>query len=123
MKYASTLFFKVIFHPQLEHLPVPPHKQHVLPSVKAYGEAAGLVTELTKGVADVEAGLAAMHGAANEEAKATVANNLRLETMEAVRAVCDKAEEVVPADLWTIATYQELLFLDSNQGGEAPIYD
>jgi len=98
-------------------------KQHVLPSVKAYGEAAGLVTELTKGVADVEAGLAAMHGAANEEAKATVANNLRLETMEAVRAVCDKAEEVVPADLWTIATYQELLFLDSNQGGEAPIYD
>merc|ERR1712100_551267 len=32
-------------------------KQHVLPSVKAYGEAAGVVTELTKGVADVEAGL------------------------------------------------------------------
>ena len=38
--------------------------------------------------------------------------------MEDVRAVCDKVEEDVPADLWTIGTYKELLFLDSNQGAE-----
>jgi hypothetical protein len=27
-------------------------------------------------------------------------------------------EAEIPADLWTLATYQELLFLDSNQAAE-----
>jgi glutamine synthetase len=39
---------------------------------------------------------------------------LRLETMIDIRAVCDAAEEVVPANLWTLATYKELLFLDQH---------
>ena len=34
------------------------------------------------------------------------------------RVACDKAEAVVPAELWTIGTYKELLFLDANQGAE-----
>ena len=90
-------------------------KQHIIPSAKA----AGLSTaDLTKGCESVAAGLAQIHGAATEEAKATAARTLRLETMEDVRAVCDKVEEDVPADLWTIGTYKELLFLDSNQGAE-----
>lgn len=40
---------------------------------------------------------------------------LRLEVMENTRKACDKAEATVPADLWTLGTYQELLFLDANQ--------
>ena len=56
-----------------------------------------------------------MHGAADEYSKATAARELRLETMEAARDVCDKAEGDVPEDLWTLATYKELLFLDSHQ--------
>ena len=59
-----------------------------------------------------------MHAGADEEARATAARELRLETMESARAACDKAEEDVPADLWTIATYKDLLFLDTNQGAE-----
>jgi len=31
-----------------------------------------------------------------------------------IRGYCDAAEEVVPADKWTLATYKELLFLDSH---------
>jgi glutamine synthetase len=34
--------------------------------------------------------------------------------MLGVREVCDAAEEVVPANLWSLATYKELLFLDSH---------
>ena len=64
-----------------------------------------------------------MHGAADEYSKATAARELRLETMEAARAACDKAEETVPAVLWTLATYQELLFLDSSQGGTEHLYE
>ena len=45
------------------------------------------------------------------------------QTRDDIVKACDKAEAVVPAELWTIGTYKELLFLDSNQGGEAPIYD
>lgn len=43
-----------------------------------------------------------------------MARVLRLETMIDVRAVCDAAEEVCPAKLWTLATYKDLLFLDSH---------
>ena len=37
---------------------------------------------------------------------------LRVETMIDVRKVTDDAEAVVPAHLWTLASYFELLFLD-----------
>jgi len=90
-------------------------KQHIIPSCNACNMP---TAELEAGVAKIKAGLAGIHGAADEYAKATVARELRLETMEDVRAVCDKVEEDVPADLWTLATYQELLFLDANQGAE-----
>eukprot|EP00961_Rhodomonas_salina_P050805 682327-Rhodomonas_salina.1 len=35
--------------------------------------------------------------------------------MEAVRAACDEAEALCPADVWMMATYRELLHLDVNQ--------
>jgi glutamine synthetase len=90
-------------------------KQHIIPSAKAAELATG---DLEKAVASVEAGLGAIHAGADEYAKATAARVLRLETMEEARAVCDKVEESVPAELWTIATYKDLLFLDANQGAE-----
>jgi len=90
-------------------------KQHVIPSCKAADIS---TAELEAGVAKVQAGVAAIHAADDEEAKATVARVLRLETMEDVRAVCDKVEEDVPEELWTIATYKDLLFLDATNSAE-----
>lgn len=99
--------------------------QHVLPSVRnaEIPEGDAFEGKLTAAVDELKAGLAAVHAGGDECAKATAARVLRLETMESARAVCDAAEEVVPADLWTLATYKELLFLDSHQGAEAPIYE
>ena len=62
--------------------------------------------------------MAAIHHEEDEKAKATLARTLRLETMVELRAHADAAEAVVPADLWTLATYKDLLFLDANQGAE-----
>jgi len=95
-------------------------KQHIIPSAKA---AEMSTAGLEKAVASVEGGLAKVHAGADEYAKATAARELRLETMEDARAVCDKVEAEVPADLWTIATYKELLFLDANQGAEISEYE
>jgi glutamine synthetase len=47
-------------------------------------------------------------------AQALQARVLRLETMEQVRGHVDAAESLVPAQLWTLATYKELLFLDQH---------
>ena len=59
--------------------------------------------------------------------KAQLARVLRLETMMDIRAVCDAAEELVPADMWSLATYKELLFLDSHTDpadiGEYPDFE
>jgi len=90
-------------------------KQNIIPSAKAAELATG---ELEAAVAAVSDGLAKVHAGADEYAKATAARELRLETMESARAVCDKVEAEVPADLWTLATYKDLLFLDANQGAE-----
>ena len=35
-----------------------------------------------------------------------------------IREICDDAEAVVPAHLWTIATYKELQFIDQHQMSE-----
>eukprot|EP00961_Rhodomonas_salina_P056688 761564-Rhodomonas_salina.1 len=72
--------------------------------------------------ADIEAALPALKEGLHEfehesddYAKATLGRVLRLETMEAVRAACDEAEGLCPADMWPLATYRELLHLDVNQ--------
>jgi len=85
-------------------------KQHVIPSVKASGK--GPQAELEKAVSSVEAGLKAIHAAEDSGEKAALARTLRLETMIDARRHCDEAEAVVPADKWTLATYNELLFMD-----------
>jgi len=85
--------------------------QHIIPSVKAAG--AGPLAELEAAADTLTGALAEIHGAGDTYEKAQLARVLRLETMDAVRRTCDLAEATVPADLWTLATYKELLFLDS----------
>ena len=86
--------------------------QHIIPSVKA--AEIGPLSELQAAVVTLKEALEALHHAPNAHEKAKLARVLRLETMIDVRAICDDAEEIVPADLWTLATYKELLFLDSH---------
>eukprot|EP00662_Eupelagonemidae_sp_cell21_P039634 gene39634-52925_t len=84
--------------------------QHVIPSVKRAG--VGPLRDIVQGVETLQAGLKQVHGADGVR-KAQVARALRLETMVKVREAVDAAEAVVPADLWTLATYKDLLFLDA----------
>jgi len=88
--------------------------QHVIPSDK--NAEAGKGDELRVQVRRLEAALAEVHAAAAPQEAARLARTLRLETMEEVRKVCDATEAAVPAGLWTLASYRELLFLDSHGG-------
>ena len=54
-----------------------------------------------------------IHAEENETKQAQMARSLRLETMIDVRKICDEFEAKVPASLWTLSTYDELLFLDT----------
>jgi glutamine synthetase len=60
-------------------------------------------------VGTLKKAVAEIHHADNEVTKAELSRVLRLETMLKVRETCDAAEAVCPADLWTLATYKELL--------------
>ena len=86
--------------------------QHIIPSVKAAN--VGPLSEIEAAVGTIKSALAEIHAADTSYAKAQLARVLRLETMIDIRAVVDAAEEVVPSNLWTLATYKELLFLDSH---------
>jgi glutamine synthetase len=91
-------------------------QQHVLPSIKAAGQCSAAVE---KELAAVKAGIQSVHDAESEYDKAKAARVLRLETMDSCRTACDTAEAIVPANLWTLATYQELLFLDATTDVDA----
>jgi len=86
--------------------------QHVIPSVTAAGK--GPLAELEAAVDTLKAALKEIHDTEDSYEKAKLARVLRLETMVELREVCDAAEEIVPDNLWTVATYKELLFLDSH---------
>lgn len=92
--------------------------QHVIPSVKKAG--IGPLDELQAAVETLKAAVAAIHAAESSYEKAKLARVLRLETMIDIRGVCDAAEEIVPAEDWSLATYKELLFMDTHQ--DAPMY-
>mmetsp|Transcript_5039 Transcript_5039/g.12023 ORF Transcript_5039/g.12023 Transcript_5039/m.12023 type:complete len:713 (-) Transcript_5039:223-2361(-) len=94
--------------------------QHVIPSVKEAG--VGPLDELTAAVTSLKAGVAEIHAAESSMEKAELARVLRLETMIDIRETCDAAEEVVPAENWTLATYKELLFLDSHTVAEPEFF-
>jgi glutamine synthetase len=94
--------------------------QHVIPSVKVAG--IGPLAELEAAIPTLKNAIAAIHAAGTSLEKARLARVLRLETMIDIREVCDAAEETVPADMWTLATYKELLFLDSHTVTEPEYY-
>ncbi len=96
--------------------------QHIIPSVKSAG--VGPLSDLETAVTTIKDAVAAIHAAESSYEAAQLARVLRLETMIDIRETCDAAEEVVPANLWTLATYKELLFLDSHVGAAVEeIYD
>eukprot|EP00629_Pelagomonadales_sp_RCC1024_P008252 CAMPEP_0119276054 /NCGR_PEP_ID=MMETSP1329-20130426/14769_1 /TAXON_ID=114041 /ORGANISM="Genus nov. species nov., Strain RCC1024" /LENGTH=701 /DNA_ID=CAMNT_0007276475 /DNA_START=32 /DNA_END=2137 /DNA_ORIENTATION=+ len=83
--------------------------KHVIPSAKAAELPELAALEAATGTLD--AAIAAMHAAEGPE-QAKLARVLRLETMEEIRGTCDAAEVKCPADLWTLPTYTDMLFLD-----------
>ena len=94
--------------------------QHVIPSVKEAG--VGPLDGLTAAVTTLKASVAEIHAAESSIDKARLARVLRLETMIDIRETCDAAEEVVPAENWTLATYKELLFLDQHTVAEPEFF-
>ena len=88
--------------------------QHIIPSVK--GAGVGPLDELHAAVPKIQEAVAAIHAADSSYEAAQIARVLRLETMIDIREVCDAAEGVVPANMWTLSTYKELMFLDSHVG-------
>mmetsp|Transcript_26031 Transcript_26031/g.53496 ORF Transcript_26031/g.53496 Transcript_26031/m.53496 type:complete len:713 (-) Transcript_26031:437-2575(-) len=94
--------------------------QHVIPSVKESG--VGPLDELSAAVTTLKAGVAEIHAAESSIEKARLARVLRLETMIDIRDTCDAAEEVVPAENWSLATYKELLFLDAHTVAEPEFF-
>lgn len=85
---------------------------HIIPAVKAAG--LGPLADLQAMVPTLKAAVDKIHHADSPYEKAKLARALRLETMVGMRDTIDEAEGVVPANLWTLATYKELLFLDSH---------
>jgi len=86
--------------------------QHVIPSVEAAG--IGPLKALHAAVQTLKAALKEIHDTEESYEKAKLARVLRLDTMAELRKVCDASEEIVPFNLWSLATYKELLFLDSH---------
>merc|ERR1719174_1992568 len=86
--------------------------QHIIPSVKEAG--VGPLVELECDVRTLRGAITRLHDAKTSYEKAKLARVLRLETMVDIRERCDSAEALVPNNLWTLATYKELLFLDSH---------
>jgi glutamine synthetase len=95
--------------------------QHVIPSCKKSN--IGPVSELEGCVDKLKTALADLHATENIYEKAKKARILRLDTMMDIREVCDAAEEVVPASDWTLATYKDLLFLDTHTVSETMMPD
>lgn len=97
--------------------------QYIIPSVREAG--VGPLAELEAQVPVLRSALADLHAAENAYEKAKLARVLRLETMVKMRAAIDEAESVVPADKWSLATYKDLLFLDTHSAvgeGQEPQY-
>mmetsp|Transcript_40131 Transcript_40131/g.99328 ORF Transcript_40131/g.99328 Transcript_40131/m.99328 type:complete len:722 (+) Transcript_40131:67-2232(+) len=90
--------------------------QYVIPSLKAGGMDA-LVGPIAAGAASVTEAVAAVHHTEDVFEGAKLCRVLRLETMIALRKLVDDAEGVCPANCWSLATYKELLFVDSGKFG------
>jgi len=90
-----------------------------LPACKQAG-VSSVINGMVQGVQNLQKDLHKMEEASSAYEKARVARVARLETMEAVRKVCDEAEMLVPPEMWPIASYESLMFLDYMQGSSVP---
>lgn len=95
--------------------------KNVIPSMKAAGF--GPLAELETFPDKIKEELAKIHEIEDPYKKATAAHELRMGTMEEMRKVIDAAEEICPEELWTLATYKELLFMDSHSSTNAQATD
>ena len=86
--------------------------QNVIPDCKKAGVSPD---GLDAAVSTLKAGIEGLEHESNDFEKAKLARVLRLETMEEIRKKCDAVEAMVPPQLWSLATYKDLLFLDSHQ--------
>jgi len=86
--------------------------QYIIPAVKKAG--VGPLAELMCDTQTLRLAISSLHDAETSYDKAKLARVLRLETMVDIRERCDLAESLVPNNLWSLATYRELLFLDSH---------
>jgi glutamine synthetase len=95
--------------------------QHIIPSIKA--AHVGPLAALQAMVPKLKAAVEEIDHADTALSKARLARVLRLETMVEMRTVIDESEETCPANLWTLATYKELLFLDTHTTAQEQPYD
>ena len=84
--------------------------QNIIPGLRTAG--LGPLQELEAAVDKLQHDFDEIHHSTDPEHRAQLSRTLRLETMIDVRKICTEAERVCPANLWTIATYKELLFVD-----------
>jgi glutamine synthetase len=85
--------------------------EHVIPSVRRAG-VGPTVESFQDAVNTLQNAMKIIHAEENLQRKAEYSRMLRLEDMIDIRRLADEAEAVVPADLWTLSTYKDLLFLD-----------
>jgi glutamine synthetase len=71
-----------------------------------------VVADLLQGVARLEQAWSDIHHTEDLAVRAEMARVLRLEAMEETRVLCDAAEALCPAHLWTLSTYKDMLFID-----------
>jgi glutamine synthetase len=86
--------------------------QHIIPSMKAAQLDNSIVSDLTREVNRLQQEWNDIHHTDQLDTKAAMARVLRLETMQEVRVLCDAAEGVCPAGLWTLSSYKDMLFID-----------
>jgi glutamine synthetase len=85
--------------------------ENVIPDAK---KASLDTVELAAGVQTLKDGLAKVHAKKTTAAKAAECRVLRMDTMIDVRTVCDDIESLVPEAMWSMASYKEMLFLDTH---------
>jgi len=87
--------------------------QHVIPSVKKAD--LGNPKKLADAVKTLKGCVSQVHATmeSDEHKAAQMARTMRLETMVSIREMIDDFEARCPPEDWTLATYSELLFLDT----------
>lgn len=86
--------------------------KHIIPSVKAAD--LGNPSKLVDATKTLKGAVAKIHATEDLHAASKFARTMRLETMVSIREIIEEFEARCPPEKWTLATYEELLFLDSH---------